>query len=190
MQKSILALFLIMLSLLIIAPKSWTQELVCVEANGLDWCYNPNACGQACNDVCAADGRQPIADNEVWFQAQNSVDECRAISQAFGLGDTVILDTFEYACLEDTLMVPHGSGLNGPLFCSTIERCPEQHRTIMASQGEPCDSGRGARRSICPCEQPQVVSPIPTLSEWGLLAMASILGIIGFIVIRRRKVSA
>jgi IPTL-CTERM motif len=32
--------------------------------------------------------------------------------------------------------------------------------------------------------------PIPTLSEWGLIAMAGILGIVGFMVIRRRKVSA
>ena len=31
---------------------------------------------------------------------------------------------------------------------------------------------------------------IPTLSEWGLTAMAGILGIVGFIVIRRRKVAA
>ncbi len=33
-------------------------------------------------------------------------------------------------------------------------------------------------------------STIPTLSEWGLIAMAGILGIVGFMVIRRRKVSA
>ncbi len=31
---------------------------------------------------------------------------------------------------------------------------------------------------------------IPTLSEWGLIAMAGVLGIIGFMVIRRRKVTA
>jgi len=31
---------------------------------------------------------------------------------------------------------------------------------------------------------------IPTLSEWGLIAMAGILGIVGFIAIRRRKVTA
>ncbi len=31
---------------------------------------------------------------------------------------------------------------------------------------------------------------IPTLSEWGLIAMAGIIGIAGFIVIRRRKASA
>ena len=31
---------------------------------------------------------------------------------------------------------------------------------------------------------------IPTLSEWGLIAMAGLLGIIGFMVLRRRKVTA
>ena len=34
------------------------------------------------------------------------------------------------------------------------------------------------------------VTPIPTLSEWGSIAMAGVLGIIGFMVIRRRKVTA
>jgi len=33
-------------------------------------------------------------------------------------------------------------------------------------------------------------SPVPTLSEWGLIAMAGLLGIIGFMVMRRRKVAA
>ena len=31
---------------------------------------------------------------------------------------------------------------------------------------------------------------IPTLSEWGLIALATILGIVGFIVVRRRKLVA
>ena len=31
---------------------------------------------------------------------------------------------------------------------------------------------------------------IPTLSEWGLIAMAGILGIVGYLVLRRRKVTA
>jgi hypothetical protein len=39
-------------------------------------------------------------------------------------------------------------------------------------------------------EATAVVSQVPTLSEWGLIAMAGILGIIGFIVIRRRNVTA
>lgn len=34
-----------------------------------------------------------------------------------------------------------------------------------------------------------VASSVPTLSQWGLIAMAGILGIVGFMVIRRRKVA-
>jgi exosortase sorting signal-containing protein len=34
------------------------------------------------------------------------------------------------------------------------------------------------------------LTTIPTLSEWGLITMAGVLGIIGFIAIRRRKVTA
>lgn len=37
---------------------------------------------------------------------------------------------------------------------------------------------------------PNITSTVPTLSEWWLIAMASILGIIGFMVMRRRKVPA
>jgi len=40
------------------------------------------------------------------------------------------------------------------------------------------------------CAAPAVVSAIPTLSQWGLMAMAGVLGIVGFMVIRRRKVTA
>ena len=34
------------------------------------------------------------------------------------------------------------------------------------------------------------VSNVPTLSEWGLISMAGILGIVGFMVMKRRKVTA
>jgi len=37
---------------------------------------------------------------------------------------------------------------------------------------------------------PPTITPIPTLSEWGLMAMAGILGIVGYLVIRRRKLMA
>lgn len=40
------------------------------------------------------------------------------------------------------------------------------------------------------CELIPVTSNIPTLSEWELMAMAGILGIAGFIIIRRRKAAA
>jgi len=38
-----------------------------------------------------------------------------------------------------------------------------------------------------------ILTPIPTLNEWGLIAMAGIMGIVGivgFMVIRRRKADA
>jgi len=35
-----------------------------------------------------------------------------------------------------------------------------------------------------------IIAPIPTLSEWGLIIMAAILGIVGFMVMRRRKATA
>jgi len=40
------------------------------------------------------------------------------------------------------------------------------------------------------CERPGIGRPIPTLSQWGLIAMAGILGLVGFMVMRRRKVTA
>jgi hypothetical protein len=43
-------------------------------------------------------------------------------------------------------------------------------------------------RAFDQCRPP--VSNVPTLSEWGLIAMASILGIVGFMVIRRRQLTA
>lgn len=36
----------------------------------------------------------------------------------------------------------------------------------------------------------EITAQVPTLSEWGLIAMASILGIVGFMVMRRRQVTA
>ena len=45
-------------------------------------------------------------------------------------------------------------------------------------------------RLILGCNLEEPSRPIPTLSEWGLIAMAGILGIVGFIVIRRRNVAA
>ncbi|MHA1445036.1 MAG: IPTL-CTERM sorting domain-containing protein, partial [Candidatus Hodarchaeales archaeon] len=37
---------------------------------------------------------------------------------------------------------------------------------------------------------PTISVPIPTLTQWGLIAMVVVLGIVGFMVIRRRKVTA
>jgi len=39
------------------------------------------------------------------------------------------------------------------------------------------------------CLDPASARNIPTLSEWGLISMAGILGIVGFMVMRRRKIA-
>jgi len=39
------------------------------------------------------------------------------------------------------------------------------------------------------CTQVSAINPVPTLSEWGLNAMAAVLGVAGYILVRRRRVS-
>lgn len=189
MKKSVFTLLLIFLSLSVVTPKLWAQP-TCVEANGLTWCYNDQACGQACEQVCAAIGIQLVVDDEVWFEAQNTEEECQAISQAFGLGDTVKAEGYTFACLEDQDgFHTVGGGLAAPLYCSTSFGCPAAHRTGMDQQGTPC--GPGSRHSICPCgPRLRQSRPIPTLSEWGVIAIAGALGIIGIWAVRRRKLIA
>ena len=151
-MKSVLySLSVVFLFMLIFAPALRAQP-TCVEANGLNWCYDDQACGEACNDVCAALGLVP-EDNQVWFEAQDTEAECQTISEAFGLGNSVDFAGYSYACLEDT-PGNHtvGGGLVGPLFCSASESCPEAHRTDMDQIGTPC--GPNSRRSICPCTDP------------------------------------
>jgi len=201
MKKSSLALFLVLMSLFIIAPNLQAQQLVCVEANGLVWCFNPNACGQACNDVCGTIGADPIPSNTTWFEAQNTDEKCQAISRAFGLGDDGNTGSALNGCLQDTIANNNdnavGGFINPPLICSTVSQCPENHRTNVDQLGIPCDSSSLSRRSICPCGSPAepnfpppTITAVPAFSEWGLIAMAGVLGIVGFMVIRRRKVTA
>jgi IPTL-CTERM motif len=182
--------FLVLAALLLTAPNLWAQRTkpTCVEANGLTWCYNNQVCGQACEEVCAAiPGGKLVDDDNLWFEAQNTIEKCQAISEALGLGDTVDFNSYTYACLEDTYG-PHtvGGELNGPLLCSSYDQCPTNHRTTMDDQGIPC--GPESRLSICPCVLPPPRTAIPTLTEWGLIAMAGILGIAGFMVLRRKRV--
>lgn len=87
MKNALYSLSAVFLFMLIFAPGLRAQP-TCVEANGLNWCYNDEACGEACNDVCAALGLVP-EDNQVWFEAQDTEAECQVISEALGLGNTV-----------------------------------------------------------------------------------------------------
>lgn len=39
------------------------------------------------------------------------------------------------------------------------------------------------------CTTISAINPVPTLSEWGLIAMAAVLGIAGYLIVRRKRVS-
>lgn len=58
-----------------------------------------------------------------------------------------------------------------------MQACSEQNVVLGGICNESTD--------IC-----EVTRDVPTLSEWGLIAMAGILGIIGFMVIRRKRATA
>ncbi len=177
---------------LFLAPQLLTAQQLpdtCVEANGLTWCYNPEACGEACNDVCAVYGGTPVADSAVWFEAQNTTEECQVISQAFGLGTSVSMASYTYGCAEDTggdHVAP--GGLNSPLLCSTSNGCPDNHRTNMDQLDVAC--GADSRRSVCPCENVAPIAPskpVPTLSGLPMIIIVMVLAAFGFGVLRRRK---
>jgi hypothetical protein len=102
--------------------------------------------------VCPVGGLSPVANTAVWFAAQDTAQECQAISDAFGMVDPIQVASWTYACLEDSgINDTVGGGLTGGLFCSTDANCPTAHLTAMDGQDTPCGQA-GARRSICPCE--------------------------------------
>lgn len=52
------------------------------------------------------------------------------------------------------------------------------------------DMNHSAKGLAFDCGVPTIPAQVPTLSQWGLITMAGILGFIGFMVIRRRRVAA
>lgn len=53
-------------------------------------------------------------------------------------------------------------------------------------EGSDCNEMTG----LCEGFDPSDIRDVPTLSEWGLIAMAGVLGVIGFMVIRRKRATA
>lgn len=126
--------------------------VVCATANGLLWCHHPTLCGEPCASTCAANGMVP-ADDVTTLAAQNTTAACANISLAFGLGSTVSVSGFTWACVEDS-SGPHSElpiVLNSPLLCSSQVTCPFDHRTNMDQVGVPCDSESNSRLSLCAC---------------------------------------
>jgi hypothetical protein len=124
----------------------------CQTVAGVRWCFNPNACGEPCNNVCASLGLPFTISDAAWFAAQDSAAECQSISNAFGIATPVNFASYTYACLEDSQgLHTMPATLIGPLFCSSFSGCPANHRTGMDQQGIAC-SVNTSRLSICPCQ--------------------------------------
>ena len=122
----------------------------CVEVNGQLWCYDPDVCGEACNDVCESLGMALDITDAEWFAAQDTNEDCQAIADAFGMS-SISVGGYTYACLEEEGSddIP-GMGIQGLLYCSSDMFCPSQHRTNMDNIGVDCATV-GSFRSICPC---------------------------------------
>lgn len=71
---------------------------------------------------------------------------------------------------------------NGSLFSLNVET---GQATLIGQTGVDFEIDGLGWREDC-----DLVRPIPTLSEWGLIAMAGVLGIVGLFAIRRRKITA
>lgn len=95
------------------------------------------------------------------------------------------------------LALPEKGYSQTPIGC-----CQYETSCAILFEGDqvPCSNGGGEvelggtcdhESGICIGMEPLPLSTnVPTLSEWGLISMAAILGIVGFIVIRRRKVTS
>jgi len=81
------------------------------------------------------------------------------------------------------------SGANDERLCWHLQEDTGGYRCGVMQDLNEGDEGSENYERIVYMAEP-VSAQVPTLSEWGLIAMASILGIVGFMVIRRRKVTA
>lgn len=105
-------------------------------------------------------------------------------------------------CLDDL----NGDFFQGGSFCT--EGTPGEARCLIGGPSEGCcvfedgDCSDNVTVSSCGGDLWYIGSPcseilqctqretVPTMSTWGIIAMAGILGIVGFIVIRKRMASA
>ena len=123
------------------------------------------------------------------------------VNDNFGLtnGESIVL---EFGENQDSMLIeniPVGYNLN--IECTQgVEDCPEfgvsepclRITTLEDGNGVTIECDDSATNDMGSCTFTNTLTPrnVPTLSEWGLVAMAGILGIVGFMLIRRKKASA
>jgi len=79
-------------------------------------------------------------------------------------------ETESYSCIQSSFSCPLPIPPNPVEFINGFENSSCNNKTDLCSGFSPTKN-------------------VPTLSEWGLIAMAGVLGIVGFMVIRRRKLT-
>jgi hypothetical protein len=127
----------------------------CREVAGNMWCFHPSECGIACEETCRANDMTVSLDEERWFEAQNTAEECQPIADAFGATLPVEVSGWTYTCVTDGHSTDH-TGLEDTIntstawACSTTPGCPRDIRTNMDQLGVPC--GPDSRKTICLCE--------------------------------------
>jgi len=77
-------------------------------------------------------------------------------------------------------------GPPGLSCCQDTGSCTDSSKGVVLVCSQPPLMGEFCNEDTGLCE-PRTSVDVPTLSEWGLVAMAGILGIVGYLVIRRRK---
>ncbi len=137
-------------------------------------------------------------------------DEITVVESLIRAGDTSDSDAIECGPGNDTTTLGTGANLIGRIACGpdfdTIifaMDVPEEALPLVSSQIAAANPAgdtlviNGLTYTWTDCELlvsqlngVRNVRPIPTLSEWGLIALAGVLGIVGFITIQRRKGTA
>ena len=93
------------------------------------------------------------------------------------------------AGLENALVIDEeaGSNLDGALFSVVLAT---GDRTLISNFGDPAQGPLGVDPEGVAFRPGPSARPIPTLSEWGLIATAAVLGLAGLYAARRRKAAA
>ena len=170
------------------------SELRVLTADGNDTGFN------------AGSGNDNVFIEDTIIQGGTTLDPLpKAIDLASGndvltLGNGVVLKGLVSGNVESFGIIDCGSGFDTIIFDMDV---PEEAVNAISSQilsSNPADgsitiNGLFYIWEDCELLVPQLngvreVKPIPTLSQWGLIAMAGVLGMIGLLAIRRRKVAA
>ena len=151
-----------------------------VRFSGVD--FNNPIVGLACNtgtgkqmtapSVIAEDNSQVA---RIYTSSRFFILEAERAEEENSTSDSIGLSRFASSDTEEIVMV---------YSSASVEAGPTGEST--SNTGDDTSVWR-ACTVVMRAQGPSIVKPIPTLSEWGLMAMAGALGVIGLLVVRRRK---